>query len=187
MRKLQYKNGELINGLKFIKELDTVIMSGRFIRKALFECYCGRQFETGISYIRSKDTRSCGCRKTMALQNRATHGQYKNQLYSVWADEKTRCLNHNSNNFHNYGERGIAISDEFKNDFYNWYVYVSSLPLFEIREELNLTIDRINNDGNYERGNLRWATKSEQVRNQRPRKKYKKYTRKPKNHEATEF
>ena len=87
--------------------------------------------------------------------NRNHRGESKTRLYRIWIDRKSRCLNPNSCNYRHYGERGISICEEWVNDykaFKNWALangYSDSL-----------TIDRINNDGNYEPSNCRWATKS---------------------------
>jgi hypothetical protein len=80
---------------------------------------------------------------------------------------KTRCYNKKRADYKYYGGRGITVSEEFRSDFLVWFNYVTSLPNYENREKLNLTIDRVDNNKNYERGNLRWATKKQQVKNSR--------------------
>jgi hypothetical protein len=82
--------------------------------------------------------------------------------YNIWRGQKERCSNKNHIDWDNYGGRGISISDEFK-DFLVWEEYVDSLDGYKE----GYTIDRINNNGNYERGNLRWASKSVQCCNRR--------------------
>ena len=88
-------------------------------------------------------------------------GQYKHKLYKTWVGEKTRCYDQNYKYFYRYGGRGIIVSEEFKT-FKVWLDYVEALPNYG---EDGYTIDRIDNDKNYERGNLRWASKSVQTRN----------------------
>lgn len=93
------------------------------------------------------------------------HGLYKgingkkNRLYHIWEDMKSRCLNKNNKRYFRYGGRGISICDDWLEylPFHNWAInngYKS-----------NLTIDRKNNNGNYESSNCRWATSKQQANN----------------------
>lgn len=86
------------------------------------------------------------------------------KIYGVWQGIKYRCNNPNCSNFKNYGARGISISPLWEHDFQAFYDYVSALPHYG---EEGYSIDRIDNDGNYEPGNVRWATKSQQGENTR--------------------
>ena len=99
-------------------------------------------------------------------KNRITHGMTGSRIYRTWKAMKTRCHNEHSPSFKNYGGRGITVCDEWKNDFQSFYEYVSKLEYFG---EPGRTLDRINNDGNYEPGNVRWATRKEQQVNRRRR------------------
>lgn len=92
------------------------------------------------------------------------HGYSKTAIYVTWKDVKKRCKNPKCPSYRNYGGRGIKICDEWENDFLAFYKYVSALPHYG---EDGYSLDRINNDGNYEPNNLRWATKTEQSRNRR--------------------
>jgi hypothetical protein len=85
-------------------------------------------------------------------------------LYQVHRGIKQRCLNENNKDYKYYGGRGISVCEEWKNydDFAIW--------AYENGYERGLTIDRINNDGNYDPLNCRWATRKEQRANQRPYK-----------------
>ncbi len=83
-------------------------------------------------------------------------------LFKTWQGEKSRCLNPKHKSYMSYGGRGISISEEFM-DFSIWVAYVTALPDYGTGKKLQL--DRIDNDGNYERGNLRWATLTVQGQN----------------------
>lgn len=93
----------------------------------------------------------------------ASHRLSKHPLYRRWAGIKNRCLNTNNPLYKYYGARGITICDEWKNDFKAFYDYVMSLPNYNLK----LTIERIDNDGNYEPGNIKWADMFEQCANKR--------------------
>lgn len=86
------------------------------------------------------------------------------KLYHVWDSIKYRCNNPHYPRWKDYGGRGIKICDEWASNFQAFFDYVSALPHFG---EPGYSIDRINNDGNYEPGNVRWATRTEQNRNRR--------------------
>lgn len=96
----------------------------------------------------------------------------KHPLYSTYHQIIHRCYNPVYKQYKNYGARGIHVCEEFKNSFTAFVNYVESLPNYENKTKDHLTLDRINNDGNYVHGNLRWANKSTQIINQRPRKCY---------------
>lgn len=134
-------------------------------------CECGTEVIVPSGYLTSGRKQSCGClAKEIASataktgNNRRTHGMKHTKLYSVWNTMKYRCFNENSKQFKDWGGRGITVCDEWKNDFQAFYDYVSKLPHFG---EAGYSLDRINNDGNYEPNNVRWATRIEQNKNRR--------------------
>ena len=92
------------------------------------------------------------------------HGLYKHRLHAVRTTLIGRCYNINSHRYENYGARGITVCDEWRVDFKSFYDYVMSLPN---AMKKGYTLDRRNNDGNYEPWNMRWATPHEQAVNQR--------------------
>lgn len=89
------------------------------------------------------------------------HGLSYDRLYKIWASMKERCFNKNNAGYDRYGGRGITVCDEWINVFMSFYNYMISLPNYGIP---GMSIDRIDNDGNYEPGNIRWATQLSQVR-----------------------
>lgn len=89
------------------------------------------------------------------------HGLSKTPEYKAWAGMKSRCLNPNATGYENYGGRGITIHEKWINNFPEFLKYVGQKPSsFHV-------IDRINNNGNYEPGNIRWATKNQSLGNTR--------------------
>ena len=163
MKRIEYKMGDYINDVKYIAEAAFHISPSRKSRKAIFECKCGKQFKCFIGSIVSGNTTSCGCNGIESRKERFTkHGLRNHKVYSVWCMIKTRCYNKKRADYKYYGNKGIILSSEF-HDFLTFYNYVIALPKYN--HLIKLTIDRINTYGNYERGNLRWATRKEQANN----------------------
>lgn len=167
MKATYYESGQNINGLIFIKESEPLMSPSRVSRMAIFRCNCGRQFNTLIHSVVTGNTKSCGCWGAKSRSIRFTkHGLRQHDVYKIWCGIKTRCYNKNRIDYKYYGGIGIELSNEF-HDFKSFFDYVSLLSRYELRKELKLTIDRINVNRNYERNNLRWATRKEQSLNQR--------------------
>ena len=96
--------------------------------------------------------------------NAKTHGLSDSKIYRAYKDMINRCCNPNTKAYHNYGGRGIKVCERWLNSFENFYEDVSKLEHFG---EAGYTLDRINNDGNYEPGNVKYSTRKEQNRNRR--------------------
>ena len=138
-------------------------------RFGLYKCgFCGTEFKANTNNVVQGKTRSCGCyHKRRVSETQKTHGLKNTRLYTVWAEIKNRTLNPKNKNYKYYGGRGIIICDEWKNDvksFYDWAITNG------YEEDKGLSIDRINNEGNYEPNNCRWTTRVVQNRNQRIKK-----------------
>ena len=101
--------------------------------------------------------KGCGCGV-----KRTTHGHRNTKLYKTWTSIKDRCYNPSCPGYVNYGGRGIGMHDEWKNNFMAFYESAMETGYSE-----NLQIDRINNDGDYEPGNIRWVTVKQNARNRR--------------------
>ena len=138
-------------------------------RFGMYECgFCGNKFRTQTSFVKSGHTKSCGCyNKRRVIETHKTHGLAGHRLYGTWAKIKDRTLNSNCKEYNDYGGRGISICEECENDFKAFYDWSMSNGY---EENKGLSIDRIDNDGNYCPENCRWTNITIQSRNQRIQK-----------------
>lgn len=122
------------------------------------QCDCGKETVVSGTYLRSKHTSSCGCalRDALIARNK-THGGAGTRTYRIWADMNARCTYHSVKQYPIYGGRGIAVCDRWK-DFETFLADMGEAPDGH-------SIDRINNDGNYEPANCRWSDRATQMRN----------------------
>lgn len=136
-------------------------------KRALWKCKCdcGRECVKNSKHLTPAGTKSCGCLLSEVTIARSTiHEMSYTKIHQTWSRMKQRCYDLNFIGYDYYGGRGIAICDEWRDDFVAFYNHVSKLEHFG---EDGYSLDRINVNGNYEPGNVRWATAKEQARNKR--------------------
>lgn len=128
----------------------------------LCECDCGKQVVVSGKSLRNGSKRSCGClQKELTAIRFATHNKSNERVYRIWKSMKKRCENPNYKWYANYGGRGIRVCDEWQK-FEPFYEWATSNGYAE-----NLTIDRIDVNGNYEPNNCRWVDMTTQSNNKR--------------------
>jgi hypothetical protein len=134
--------------------------SGKKLARWNCRCDCGQEKVLMGTDMRTDHTTSCGCfHKERLIAVATTHGLSKTPMYRLWSSMITRCSNKRRRSYKDYGGRGISVCDRWKNDF--------TLFLHDVGERPSPrhSLDRINNNGNYEPGNVRWSTAAVQARN----------------------
>ena len=153
-----------IEGMKF-GALTAVRRVGTKNRCAVWQCVCdcGRIVDVAGAWMASGNTKSCGCRATVVIhgnaRKRGNRRMSTTAEYHIWTNMKQRCHNPRQPRFADWGGRGIAVCERWRNDFAAFIADMSMRP-----SSLH-SIDRIDNDRGYEPGNCRWATPTVQAAN----------------------
>jgi len=165
-----------VGRLTVIRRVQVAI--GRYVRtRYVCKCDCGNEILARPRRLYDRVTKSCGCLRTEELIERnkgqkqreaaaagnRTHGRSHTVEYELYCAMLTRCRRKSGISYPNYGGRGIKVADRWigEHGFENWIADVGERPSPEH------SLERIDNNGNYEPGNVKWATKKEQMRNTR--------------------
>lgn len=130
-------------------------------RRRIVRCVCGTVSEVRSDQLRAGRSKGCGCkREARRLVHSTKHGMSKTPEYAIWSAMRQRCTNPAVKRYPHYGGRGIKVCDR-------WLDFAAFIEDVGRRPSDDLSLDRIDNNGDYEPGNVRWATTVQQNNNTR--------------------
>ena len=152
----------------------TIDNQGKTVYRFLCKCDCGTIKVVRASNLRKGISRSCGClnkevcRDIQLKHGHCSRGKPETKTYKSWKAMLWRCNNPNGSRYHRYGARGITVCDRWSGEdgYINFLTDMGERPPGK-------SLDRIDNNGNYEPSNCRWATQKEQMNNMSRNKKYR--------------
>lgn len=157
MSKLRDLSGDVFGRLVVIARAGSNC-NGRAIWQC--QCACGKTAIVSGNQLLKGHTKSCGCYRQEVTGNaRRLHGRSRSDVYRIWKLMRKRCTNPKDKNFARYGGRGIAVCEKWNRSFAEFAADMGPRP------SPQHSLDRKDNDGNYEPSNCRWATQKEQTRN----------------------
>jgi hypothetical protein len=155
--------GQKIGSCVFVKEIKPIpLPNGKHIRVGRFKCECGKIFTAKIYAVRSGNKSTCGCRINSKAGRWIKHGYYVTNPaeFMIWRGMIMRCHNPKDSAYYYYGAKGISVCDRWRYSFENFLADMGPRP-----SKMHSLDRHPNRLGNYEPGNVRWATTKEQNRN----------------------
>lgn len=149
---------------KLTKDLGPIYATHKSKKKeryGIYKCICGEEFKCATRHIKSRSTKSCGCMKSkLVSDSKIKHGLANHRIFKIFVGMKTRCYNKKNKLYKYYGGKGTKVCKEWQDDFILFYNWAISNGYDD-----NLSIDRIDNDGDYEPDNCRWTNRYIQSQN----------------------